>query len=216
MMTRMRHSVLALAVLASGVAAAQTPDRGVPGRIMDRLVARLRTDRSIPDSLRHFTAAELMGPANVQFVRTFDDTAAADFEHVMAATLSAIPDSMCGGMVAGSGDSPDLPQMLPFVDSTTATQWSVILDHLVHARAAHAAEGRAAGTNEIKDAYLAMISQLPSADRDRLSEIGHAAQHTPADLCWVTRVTTNGLARLPAARLAPVVRGMFGGKPAGE
>lgn len=205
-----RSTLVFALFLASTAATAQTSGGGPAGRIVSRLVARLGADPSLPDSLRHWSAADLGGSANVKYVGSFDDTSAVDFMWTMAVTLRQLPDSACAALLNQSGSTPDLPFMLGFTDSVTAAHWATILERLVRLRAARAPARTALGPDDTRQAYTTAIMALPDSDRTRMIQI--ARQQTspaPADFCWVTRTTFGALTKLPPQQLAPLTRAMF-------
>src|SRR6266571_8624518 len=123
----LRCSSVLIALLAgASPARAQSADTSYSGRALGRLVQKIRADRTLPDSLRRLTAADLVGPINSSYVRFFDDSAASEFMHLTAATLHQVPDSLCGRFLQAAGDPPDLPAMLAYVDSSTADSWAAI------------------------------------------------------------------------------------------
>src|SRR5207249_10306529 len=67
-------SVLIAFLAEASPARAQSADTSYSGRALGRLVQKIRADRTLPDSLRRLTAADLVGPINSSYVRFFDDS----------------------------------------------------------------------------------------------------------------------------------------------
>ncbi len=210
----LRCSSVLIALLAgASLARAQSANTSYSGRALGRLVQRLRADRTLPDSLRRLTAADLVGPINSSYVRFFDDSAASEFMHLMAATLHQVPDSVCGKLLQAAGDPPDLPAMLAYVDSSTADSWAAIFERIVRARSKPAPSRRVASDTEVRAAYATIPGRLSVEDRQRMIWIARNPPPTRQDACWAMRVIMDGLAQLPLAELGPVVRATFGQTP---
>ena len=210
----LRCSSVLIALLAgASLARAQSADTSHAGRALGRLVQRLRADRTLPDSLRRLTTADLVGPINSSYVRFFDDFAASEFMHLMAATLHQVPDSVCGKLLQAAGDPPDLPAMLAYADSSTADSWAAILERIVRARSKPAPSRRVASDTEVRAAYATIPGRLSVEDRQRMIWIARNPPPTRQDACWAMRVIMDGLAQLPLAELGPVVRATFGQTP---
>ena len=210
----MRCSSILIALLAgASLARAQSADASYSGRALGRLVQRLRADRTLPDSLRRLTAADLVGPINSSYVRFFDDSAASEFMRLMAGTLHQVPDSLCGKFLQAAGDPPDLPAMLVYVDSSTADKWAAILERIVRVRSKPAPSRRVASDTEVRAAYATIPGRLSVEDRQRMIWIARNPPPTRQDACWAMRVIMDGMAQLPLAELGPVVRATFGVTP---
>src|SRR5207249_463698 len=206
-------SVLIAFLAEASPARAQSADTSYSGRALGRLVQKIRADRTLPDSLRRLTAADLVGPITSSYVRFFDDSAANEFMHLMAATLHQVPDSLCGRFLQAGADAPDLPAMLAYVDSSSMDRWAIMLERMVRARARSAPGPRAATATEVRAAYAAIPARLSVEDRQRMIWIARNPPPTQQDACWAMRVIMDGLAQLPLAELGPVVRATFGETP---
>src|SRR6266496_17523 len=207
-------SLVLIAFLAgASLARAQSADTSYSGRALGRLVQKIRADRTLPDSLRRLTAADLVGPINSSSARFFDDSAASEFMHLTAATLHQVPDSLCGKFLQAGADAPDLPAMLAYVDSSSMDRWAIMLERMVRARASSAPGPRVATATEVRAAYAAIPGRLSVEDRQRMIWIARNPPPTRQDACWAMRVIMDGLAQLPRAELGPVVRATFGETP---
>ena len=209
--------MVAALLLGARPARAQAPDTGYSNRAMQRLAGKLNADPALPDSLRHLTVPDLLGPSNTNYVYWLDDSSTSLYMHTTAATLYQVPEAMCGGLLQLSQGAPtDLDAMLPYADSGTIDRWVVILERVVRARSRAHRDGRVATDSEVRAAMSSIPMGLDAADRDRLIGIARHPPPSQTDACWSMLVIMDGLAALPVAELGPVVRAMFGGeRPAG-
>ena len=210
----MRH-IMMLFVCAMGVAVparAQAPvaDTARANRMLIRLTTKLRADRTLPDSLRRLTPAELASPANTTQAVLLDDSTSSLLLRSMAANVHALPESLCGSFMGRSAmPAGDLDVILPYADSTTLDHWSTVLERIVRARAAPVRRP-AASDSVMRTVFLRVYGGLKMSDQLRLVQI---AQHPPpsrADACWSMRVMLDAFAALPNGEAGPFVRGTFG------
>jgi hypothetical protein len=189
---------------------AQPADTARANRMLTRLSAKLQADRSLPDSLRRITPADLTSKANANHAVLLDDSSSSLLLRAMAANVRTLPDSLCGSFMGGSAlPAGDLDVILPYADSTTLGQWSTVLERIVRARAAPV-QRLVASDSAMKVTFLRVYTGLKPTDQFRLVQIAQERPPSRADACWSMRVMLGGLAGLPAADAGPFVRGTFG------
>ena len=203
----MYHAFLILLTMQSPAAA---PDSVRANRMLTQLAAKLRADRTLPDSLRRLTPADLASPANTNHAALLDDATSTLLLRTMAANVHTLPESLCGSFLGGSAmPAGDLDVILPYADSATLERWSAVLEAIVRARAAPV-QRPAASDSLMKVTFLRVYAGLKPADQVRLAQVAAHPPPSRADACWSMRVMLDGLAALPAAAAGPFVRGTFG------
>jgi hypothetical protein len=200
-----------LAVLTgAGNVRAQVADSGRANRMLTRLTTKLRTDRTLPDSLRRLTPTDLTSPSNSNHAALLDDSTSSLLLRTMATTVHALPVSLCGSFLGGAAvPTRDLDAILPYADSVTLEQWSTILERIVRARAAPVRRP-VASDSMMKVMFLRVYAGMNPTDQMHLIRIAQRPPPTPADACWSMQVMLDQLAALPATDAGPFVRGMFG------
>jgi hypothetical protein len=153
--------------------------------MVERVLAKVRSDNTLPDSLRRLTAADLLGHTSTGYVRAFDDSSSALFMKATAATLHQLPEPLCGGFLTPGSHAGDLDIMFPYADSSTLNRWAIILERLVYVRArrSHVA-ARMATDAEVRAAFLGVPARLTEVDRQRLLTIARTPPPTQRDACW--------------------------------
>jgi hypothetical protein len=186
----------------------QVPDTGLAHRVLTKLVDKLNRDAALPDSLRHWTVADLLSGENLRFVAWLDDASAALFMRATAITEHQVPSRICGDVTHNA--TPGLDVMLPYVDRGAMNKWSDVLERIVRTRAKGAAVPRAASDSEVRATMEGIPTRLNVADRARFNTIANGPPPDQADGCWAIRVVMDGLAALPRGKVGPVVRTLFG------
>src|SRR5690242_14123377 len=100
----------------------QIPDTGLAHRALTRLVDKLNRDDALPDSLRHWTVANLISPENLRFIAWLDHGSAALFMRVTSITQHQVPSAVCGDVSHNA--TPGLDVTLPYVDRGAMDKWS--------------------------------------------------------------------------------------------
>jgi hypothetical protein len=179
--------------------------------VLAGVIERLRGDSALPDSLRGLTVNDLLSPANTNYAGFLDDSSAQLYMQATAALTHQIPPERCGKLLdPGPSDGTDLDLMLSYADSGSVAIWAIVLERIVHARAAGQPAGRIATPTEVQGLMLTAMGRLRPEDRTRLNTIARNPPPTPADACWSVQQIMVSLAALPPPDLGPVMRALFG------
>jgi len=199
--------LLALPAVGSAQALAREPALA----LLSARLTSLRTDSSLPDSLRRLTVQELIAPGNTGYVAWLTDEDTQRYMQALADLTLQLPAGPCGRMLdPNSADGTDLDLMLAYGDSFAVTTWAGILVRIVRARAQGRPAGRTATPAEVQSTIAAAIGRLDPQDQTRLITIARNPPPSPADACWSVQEIMAALAALPPADLGPVVRALFG------